>query len=230
MEACQHAGLGFRLMNIISFVTQKGGTGKSTLAVSLAVAAEATGEKVCILDLDPQGTSASWYQTRTAASPAILDHNQVGSLPETLAKLQRAFSLIIIDTPGIDSHGTRGAMQAADLCLIPVRPSEADVKATMPTIKALTAMGRPFGLVINQAPTNKQARLTSAVTTRLSTNGMVVPVPIAQRIDHQYAYALGQGVSEFAADSKATAEITELWAWCKKQMEVADGEQAKRRA
>lgn len=217
-------------MNVLSFVTQKGGTGKSTLTVSLAVAAEATGEKVCILDLDPQGTSASWYQSRTAETPAVLDHNQAGSLPQTLARLEKAFSLIIIDTPGIDSHGTRGAMQSADLCLVPVRPSEADLKATMPTIKALTAIGRPFGLVINQASTNKQTRLTAAVTTRLSTTGMVVPVPIAARIDHQYAYALGQGVSEFAPDSKATAEVAELWAWCRKQMEMKHGEQAKRRA
>lgn len=217
-------------MNVLSFVTQKGGTGKSTLTVSLAVAAEATGEKVCILDLDPQGTSASWYQSRTAETPAVLDHNQAGSLPQTLARLEKAFSLVIIDTPGIDSHGTRGAMQSADLCLVPVRPSEADLKATLPTIKALTAIGRPFGLVINQASTNKQARLTAAVTTRLSTTGMVVPVPIAARIDHQYAYALGQGVSEFAPDSKATAEVAELWAWCRKQMEMKHGEQAKRRA
>ena len=56
-------------MNVISFVTQKGGTGKSHLAVSLAVTAGAAGEKVCILDLDPQGTSSDWYRTRTAEPP-----------------------------------------------------------------------------------------------------------------------------------------------------------------
>src|SRR5215203_4466978 len=133
-------------MNVISFVTQKGGTGKSHLAVSLAVAAEAAGEMVCILDLDPQGTSHDWYQTRTAETPAVLDHNQAGMLPETLTKLRKAgYTLVIIDT-----HGTRGAMQTANLCLIPVRPSEADMKATMPTVAALHDMGKRFALVVNQ--------------------------------------------------------------------------------
>jgi chromosome partitioning protein len=211
-------------MRVISFVTQKGGTGKSSLAVSLAVVAEAGGEKVCLLDLDPQRTSASWYETRTAESPAVLDIDQVGDLPATLGKLRGAgFSLVVIDTPGIDSHATRGAMRTADLCLIPVRPSEADVKATMPTIKALEDMGRRYALVINQAPANKQARVTSAVAMRLSSAGIVLPVAIASRIDHQYAYALGQGVSEFASDGKAAAEIAEVWSWCRKTMENQNG-------
>ncbi|KMO19667.1 ParA family protein [Methylobacterium indicum] len=211
-------------MRVLSLVTQKGGTGKSALAVSLAVMAEQAGERVCILDLDPQGTSASWYETRTAETPAVLDHNQAGAVPETVARLRDAgFTLVIIDTPGIDSHATRGAMREADLCLIPVRPSEADVKATMPTVRALEGMGRPYALVINQAPTNKQARVTAAVSVRLSTQGMVLPVPIASRIDHQYAYALGQGVHEYDPNGKAAAEIAEVWAWCRKRMESGDG-------
>lgn len=211
-------------MRVLSLVTQKGGTGKSALAVSLAVMAEQAGERVCILDLDPQGTSASWYETRTAETPAVLDHNQAGTVPETVARLRDAgFTLVIIDTPGIDSHATRGAMREADLCLIPVRPSEADVKATMPTVRALEGMGRPYALVINQAPTNKQARVTAAVSVRLSTQGMVLPVPIASRIDHQYAYALGQGVHEYDPNGKAAAEIAEVWAWCRKRMESGDG-------
>jgi chromosome partitioning protein len=146
-------------------------------------------------------------------------------------KLDRAgFSVVVIDTPGIDSHATRGAMRAADLCLIPVRPSEADVKATMPTVKALQGMGQPFALIINQAPTGRQARLTTAVTMRLSTSGEVAPLAIATRVDHQYAYALGQGVTEYAPDGKAAEEITELWAWCRKRMEIKHGQQTKRRA
>jgi chromosome partitioning protein len=218
-------------MHVISLVTQKGGTGKSTLAVNLAVVAEANGEKVCILDLDPQGTSAAWYETRAVETPAVLDHNQAGQLTETLSKLERGgYTLAIIDSPGIDSHATRGAMRAADLCLVPVRPSEADLKATMPTVKALVAMAQPFALVINQGPTNPKARLTGAVTTRLSSNGAVVPVPIGSRMDFQYAYALGQGVLEYAAGSKAAEEVAGVWTWCKKQMGETSREEAKRSA
>ena len=83
------------------------------------MAAEQVGELVCVLDLDPQGTSASWYKTRASETPAVLDHNQAGQVPETLARVRAAgFTLVIIDTPGIDSHATRGAMREADLALL----------------------------------------------------------------------------------------------------------------
>ena len=61
-------------MDVISFGNQKGGTGKSLLAINLSVTAEATGEKVCLIDLDQQGTAAHWYETRTAETPAVLNH------------------------------------------------------------------------------------------------------------------------------------------------------------
>jgi chromosome partitioning protein len=212
-------------MRVLTLVTQKGGTGKSALAVSLAVAAEAAGERVCLLDLDPQRTSASWYEARTSETPAVLDHDQVGQLPAALERLGAAgFTLAILDTPGIDNHSTRGAMRAASLALVPVRPSEADVRATMPTVRALEAIGRPYALIINQAPSNRQARLTAAVSMRLSVSGEVVPVPVAARIDHQYAFALGQGVHEYAPDGKAASEVAEVWAWCKKRMESTHGD------
>jgi chromosome partitioning protein len=218
-------------MQIISFVTQKGGTGKSTLALSLAVAAEARGEKACVLDLDQQGTAAAWYETRTAESPAVVPAPQVGNLTDTLARLDQAgFSLVVIDTAGVDSHATRGAMQAADLCLIPVRPSEADLKATTATIQALSAMGRSFAFILNQAPAARQARLTSAVALRLGTSAPVVPVVLASRMDHQYAYALGQGVTEYEPGGKAAGEVTELWDWCRKKLGGKSHEQTKSRA
>lgn len=74
-------------MKILSFVNQKGGTGKSVLALNLAVAAEQAGEKVCVLDLDTQGTVANWYGTRTAETPPVLNHEQVGELGPALERL-----------------------------------------------------------------------------------------------------------------------------------------------
>jgi chromosome partitioning protein len=218
-------------MRVITFATQKGGTGKSTLATSLGVVAEAAGERACILDLDPQGTSANWYEGRSAETPAVIDRETAGDLEETLGKLRAAgFTLAIIDTPGSDTHATRGAMRAADLILIPVRPSEADLKATMPTLRALQSLGQPFAFVINQAPTQRQTRLTATVSLRLAGEGPVAPVAVGARIDHQYAYALGQGVSEYASDGKAAGEVAELWTWCRKKMETKDAREEERGA
>src|SRR5687767_1846887 len=102
---------------------------------------------------------------------------------------------------------TSASMCAADLCLVPVRPSEADVRATMPTIRALSALARPYALVVNQAP----ARLAAHAPLRLDDFGPVLPVVMAARVDHQYAYALGLAVQEYAPEGKATAEVVELW-------------------
>jgi chromosome partitioning protein len=176
--------------------------------LNLAVTAELLGERVVVVDLDPQGTAASWHKARKSETPVLIEHTKAGSLDETLRRLSaRGFSLALIDTAGTDSVVTHSAMRAADLCLVPVRPSEADVRATMPTVRALSAMGRPYALVVNQAP----ARLVAKVPLRLVADGPVLPVVIAARVDHQYAYALGQGVQEFAPEGKATAEIIELW-------------------
>jgi chromosome partitioning protein len=206
-------------VKILSFVNQKGGTGKSMLALNLAVAAEQAGEKVALIDLDKQGTVANWYGTRAAESPPVINHEQVGELGSALDRLGAAgFSIVIIDTKGEDSHGTRGAMQNADLCLIPIRPAGPDLHASRPTMEALRSMGKDFALVVNQANPNKAAKITAAVIASLSHDGVIMPTAIAARMDHQYAYALGQGALEYAPDSKAAEEIRDLWAWCRKRL------------
>src|SRR4051794_15981526 len=113
-------------MKVISFVGQKGGSGKSVLSINLAVAAEMAGEKVCIIDLDQQGTVANWYNTRTAETPLVIAPGAVIhlNLAGLISKLQgEGYTLTVIDTKGEESHNTRSAMTAADLCLIPLRPA-----------------------------------------------------------------------------------------------------------
>src|SRR6266516_4465985 len=157
-------------MLVVSLVGQKGGTGKSLLAINLAVLAQAEDLKTCIVDLDPQGTVRDWYASRSAETPAVLASHQVPEIELALGRLRSSgFELVIIDTPGTDPYATRGAMAAADLCLVPLRPSGADLNATIPSLKALEAMDRlpRAALVLNLAPANRQARLTLAVTRRL---------------------------------------------------------------
>jgi chromosome partitioning protein len=122
-------------------------------------------------------------------------------------------------------------MRVADLCLIPARPAGPDLHATRTTMEALRAIRRDFALVANQATPNKAAKLTSAVMAGLAQSGLVVPIPLASRMDFQYSYTLGLGVSEHAPGSKAAEEIAELWAWCRKRIDKEKiSEQARRRA
>ena len=208
-------------MKIISFVNQKGGAGKSMLAINLAVAAEASGERVCIVDLDQQGTCANWYNIRTAETPVVIKPDVIHlNIADLFARLKaEGFTLAVIDTKGEEGHGTRGAMQAADLCLIPLRPAGPDLHAVRPTVDTLRGMGKAFALVINQALPNKKSKLTSSLMTALAHDGMVVPVAVATRASFQKAYSFGQAVMEFEPEGGAGAvEIGELWQWCRKHL------------
>jgi chromosome partitioning protein len=214
-------------MKTIALVTQKGGTGKSSLAISLAVAAEEAGMKPYIIDLDPQGTAKNWYERREANSPQVASINatQVDAALTTLHK--QGHNLIIIDTAGVDTPATISAMQAADLCLIPARPSIADIEATRATVASLTKLGKQFAFVLNQCPPGRTMRTTDAYRA-LHLGGVVASTTLATRADHIDALAMGQGVTERDASGKAATEIRDLFQWILNKMEGKVDEQKTR--
>ncbi len=205
-------------MHVLALLTQKGGTGKSSLAVSLAVAARERSIKVYIIDLDPQGTARNWFERREASEPEVATIN-ANRLSTALTALERQrYNLIILDTPGVDTPATTAAMQAADLCLIPARPSVADIEAAKPTIRSLNKLDKPFSFVLNQCPPNRTIRTMDAFRA-LQLMGAVSGITLALRADHVDALARGQGVTERDPQSKAAAEIRELLTWAMLRME-----------
>ena len=209
-------------MRTLTLVTQKGGTGKTTLAASLAVAAAESGERVIALDLDPQGSLAAWGDMRDADSPAVdrLGPDRLGDLTAILAALEtQGFTLAILDTAGVASTGGNLAMQAANLALIPARPSRLDLQATMPTIETLMRLGMRdrFAFVLNQCPAGRNSRGTEAAN-GLGMFGVLAKPALTQRADHQDALAAGQGVTEFARGGKAAEEVRALWTWTDRKM------------
>ena len=203
-------------MQVISFVTQKGGSGKSTLAASCAVRAIECGHKVFVLEMDRQGTLSDWTQQRTAEQP---EFDQIG--PEKLepgltALRHRDYDLVIIDTPGVDNPGTAAAIRAADLCLIPCRPSPADVRATRPTLAAITRLDKPFAFILNQCPP-RSPRVNETIA-GLGLLGIVADATIVMRTDHQDAIGLGLGVTELNPEGAAANEIRTLWTWIERKL------------
>lgn len=204
-------------MKVLSLVTQKGGSGKSTLAACLAVAAEAKGEKVFVLELDRQGTLARWMERRAAETPAFDRIDLAANLAPALAAIEKeGFSLVVLDTAGQDSALASAAIQAADLCLVPTRPTPADLEATQPTLEAIQSMRRKFAFVLNQAPV-RSGRLSEAAA-GLRVLGVLAEPAITQRNDFQDALGAGQGVTEFNPAGKAAAEVTALWEWVHRKM------------
>jgi chromosome partitioning protein len=216
-------------MRRIVLATQKGGSGKSTLAIGLAVAAMVEGHRVALIDTDRQGTVSNWGRRRTLAEPRIERAGSSVDIERALLTLGRnGVTLAVIDTPATDNDLTTSAIGAADMCLIPARPSPADIEAALPTLRTVRKLGKPFAFVLNQTPP-RGGRIGEAALALNSTGALALPY-IVQRNDHQDALGAGFGVAEFAPDSRAAHEIRELWRWVWQTLESSDHEHAPVRA
>ena len=203
-------------MRIITLVTQKGGSGKTTLAACLAVAASEAGERAIALDLDPQQSLWKWGEERKADAPAVdrLDPTQLTQLSAIVRALdEQGFTLAILDTAGVASTATHLAMQVSDLCLIPARPSRIDIQATWSTVDALKRMDRQFAFVLNQCPTNVRSPRAGEASGGLQMLGVLAEPLLTLRAEFQDAIAAGLGVTEYAPHGKAADEIRTLWKW-----------------
>jgi chromosome partitioning protein len=212
-------------MRTITFASAKGGAGKSTLSASLGVAAMQAGEKPYLIDMDPQGSLAAWGARRASDDPPV-DRIDAVRLPNALLGLAGAgYTLAIIDTAGVDSVAASAAMKAADLVIIPARPSTLDLEASRPTLAALARLDRPYAFVLNACPAGRVARIEDA-SRALSLLGVLAVPPIVQRADHVDAIGLGLGVTEMKTDGKAGAEMVALWTWINRRMEGQNVEKA----
>jgi chromosome partitioning protein len=206
-------------MYVPALVTQKGGSGKSTLAVGLAVAAMENGERVAFVEADPQGTISKWKERRSNPYPRVVRVSDPAELETTLSRLEaEGVWLAIIDTAATNNGLAMHAIAKADLCLIPVRPSPADIEAAIPTLIAIRRLNRRFAFVLNQTPP-RGCRLSEAATSLNSLGVLALPY-VGQRNDHQDALGAGLGVTEFAREGKASEEIRELWRWILKKLVV----------
>jgi len=204
-------------MHVLAVVAQKGGCGKSTLSVALAVAAMADGERVALIEADAQGTLSKWKERRDNPFPRVVCVFEPADIEPAIARLQAdGIWLAIIDTAATSNALAVSAITRADFCLIPARPSRADIEASIPTLIAIRRLHRRFAYVLNQAPA-RGGRLSEAATSLHSLGVLALPY-IGLRNDHQDALGLGLGVVEFAPAGKASQEIRALWHWVSEQL------------
>src|SRR4051794_6272564 len=209
-------------MKAITFVTQKGGSGKSTLCINLAIAAEEAGRSVCILEMDRQATISDWAENRAVETPEVAQVDAT-QLEQVMASLKgSAYDYAFIDTPGVDSPGTLAAIRVADLCLIPCRPTPADLRAFKPTLAAIYRLEKRFAFILNQTPP-RSYRIRDAAE-GLAVLGVLPDVNIVARNDHQDAIGMGLGVTEFNPDGRAADETRRLWAWVERRTQQADAD------
>ena len=197
-------------MYVIAVSSQKGGSGKTTIAAHLAVRADAAGQgPVVLIDTDPQGSLAEWWQSRTNDSPALATVKPE-DLAANLAELRSyGTAIAIIDTPPALTGSIEQVIAMADLVLIPVRPSPHDLRAAGGTVELARKAGKPFMFIVNSA--SPRASITAQAVAALSEHGRVAPVILYQRTEYAASMIDGRTVTETAGSGRSAQEIIELW-------------------
>ena len=168
-------------------------------------------EQVCVIDMDPQGSLAHWAKTRSARDIDVIASG-AARLQALLASLERkGVTLAILDTPGAEGAASSAAMQAADLNIVPSRPSMFDLWASARTRAALEEIGAKFVFLLNQCPPAEQtARVQDGVEALEEMGGLISPLILA-RVDYPEAARHGWGVTELNPYGAAAQEMRGLW-------------------
>ncbi len=198
-------------MDVIAIIAQKGGTGKTTLALSMAVAAQRAGRTVAIIDLDPQASASNWGDRRKANQPAIVSA-QSARLPQILeAAEESGANLVVIDTPPRAERAAIAAARAAHLVLIPCRPSIFDLETFSTTLDLIAAVGsKPLAAVLNAVPTRGQKRQqTEQALKELDIS--VCPEVFGARVAFDHANTVGLSAQEYEPASKAAEEVQNVY-------------------
>ena len=207
-------------MKILAIVSRKGGAGKTTIALHLAVAVEALGLSVAVFDLDPQASAAIWGDRRQGVGPAVIPA-QAPRLPALLEQARaQAADLVILDTaPHADGIASDAAAQA-DAILIPCRPSTLDLDAIGASVRLATAAGKPAFVVANAVPS--QGVEARQMRDALAAAGVTVcPVELYQLKAFASYLQEGRTAQEAEPKGKAAAEIRELADWvCRKAIKL----------
>lgn len=199
-------------MQTLALFSQKGGTGKTTLAVHLAVAAGEAGRRVAIADTDPQRSATTWGHARQGQPPIVATITPAELRRVMAAAEHDGIDLLIVDSAPHASPEAPQIARAADAVLIPCRPSMFDLAAVGSAVEIVRAAGVPAALVLNECPA--RAPEIAAAREALGNFGLpVATVEIAERRAFSRAVATGRAVTEFEAQGKAAEEIRALLAW-----------------
>lgn len=204
---------GFQVIILIGAI--KGGAGKSTLATNVATMLAKKSKDVILVDADRQGTTSNWSQDRADIEVTHIESvSKYDNIKLALRDLNKRYEFVVVDSQGRDSVELRTGLLSADLCLIPCRPSQADLD-TIPLINTLINNAREINeplrayCVLTQSPTNPsitEIQQAKEFLTEFGTEMKLLKTIIFERKVYRDALAQGLGVCEMD-NEKAIAEM-----------------------
>jgi len=200
---------------VIAIISQKGGTGKTTTTIELAVTAVRMGESVAVIDLDPQTNAANWRDRRKddPENPAVVS-TQVGRLAHTVEAARKGDAdLVIIDVPGKADNVALAAARLADLVLIPC-PGNMFNMETLPSTRDLVrAAGDPPAFVLYTMIPPLGTRIAEDLKALTKTHcGLeACSVHLTRRSSYEHAPDQGKAAREIDPEGAVAAEIERLY-------------------
>lgn len=204
-------------MYVVAVVGQKGGIGKTTIAIHLAVAATRAGHTTLLIDLDPQASASKWSDIRADESPVVISAH-ASRLPQVLRKAgENGVTFVILDTPPQLESPISDAAKVADLALIPCRPALFDIHAIEETVYRTRKENVPTHIIFNAVPP-RSSMLSQAKESVEVYNIHIAPCTVGRRIIFSNAVVDGKTAEEFDPKSKASTEIQMLYQYLEKQL------------
>ncbi len=205
-------------MPAVAIVSQKGGSGKTTLALHLSASAAYYGVSSCVIDMDPQATAAAWGDWRGDFHPEVIT-SPPARLATTIQKVARSgVNFVVIDTPPHADAAAREAVKAADLILIPTRPRAFDLHSLETTADLVTAARKPAYVILNAVPARATNVIAEATGFIEGLGLSVCPILLGERAAFHRSSATGQVARESDPEGKAADEIEALWQWVREQV------------
>ncbi len=204
-------------MKTIAILSQKGGAGKTTLAINLAVAASKFKKQSAIIDLDPQSSATTWHDGRDLDTPVVVSA-QASRLQMVIdAAKDAGADIIFIDTAPHSESASLAAARIADFVLIPCRPAILDLRAIGNTIDITKIAVTKAAVVLTCVPA--RGTLAQEAKEAVSTyNITLCPSQIGQRAAFVHSITEGQSVHEYEPNGKAVEEVNSLYKWLIKQL------------
>lgn len=211
-------------MNTIAVLGEKGGTGKTTVSLNLAVAAVDQGLKAAVIDVDPQATASKWTDRRTKEQPWVVPTHSARLAVAIKQAEAQGVEFLVIDTPPHSGTDAVEAARRADLVLVPVEPHLFNLETLPKLADVFRLAGNTRALfVVNKAAT--QGTEGRNAQEYIQAEGFeVCPTIVYLRAAHRHATNVGQVAAEYEPDSKAAQEALQVYMYTRKLVNSLKGE------